>query len=47
MTDDDCVIHIAPMQIELMDLKRNVIPEPFGLRPLQLALSNNEWQPVS
>jgi len=43
---DYTVICVEPIQLELMDIKRNVIPEPFGLRPLQLVLQNQQWTPV-
>ena len=33
---DLVVIRIKPKRIELMDFKRNIIPEPFGLKPLVL-----------
>ena len=40
------VICVEPTHLELMDFKRNVIPEPFGLRVLQLAWQNHQWTPV-
>ncbi len=46
-SEDYCVIAIEPVRIELMDFKHNVIPQPFGLRPLQLERTRQQWQVVS
>lgn len=47
-TDPDAIaICVTPTALELMDFKRNVIPEPFGLRVLQLAWQDNQWNPVT
>jgi len=40
---DYIVICIEPLRLELMDFKGNVIPEPFGLRPLTMVLQNHQW----
>lgn len=37
------VVCIKPQRIELMDFKRNIIPEPFGLKPLVLVYGGGEW----
>lgn len=42
---DYIVICVEPQRLELMDLKRNVTPEPFGLKPLQLVRNDSGWQP--
>ena len=42
-TDDLVVIRIKPKRIELMDFKRNIIPEPFGLKPLVLEQGDGQW----
>ena len=42
-SDDLVVIRIKPKRIELMDFKRNIIPEPFGLKPLVLEQGDGQW----
>ena len=41
---DYIVVKVFPESIELMDLKRNVTPHPFGLKPLQLVRRDSGWQ---
>jgi len=43
-TDDFISIQIVPEEIELMNFKRNIVPEPFGLNPVQLKKSTQGWQ---
>lgn len=42
--DDYIVIRIEPERLELMDIKRGITPEPFGLKPLHLVLREGSWQ---
>jgi len=40
-------ICVEPTHLELMDLKGNVVPEPFGLRCLKLVRKNKGWSAVN
>lgn len=42
-SDDLIVVAIKPERIELMDLKRNIIPEPFGLVGLEVRVKEGIW----
>lgn len=42
-SDDVVVVCIKPQRIEIMDLKRNIVPEPFGLTPLVLEYGGGQW----
>jgi len=37
------LISVVPEKIELMDFSQNIIPEPFGLKPLYLLEQNDRW----
>jgi general stress protein 26 len=41
------VIKFVPARIELMNIERQVAPEPFGLRPATLVRIGDEWQSES
>jgi general stress protein 26 len=44
-TSDDFVsIKVEPQKIELMDFKRNLVDEPFGLKPVKLTQDDIGWQ---
>lgn len=43
LSDDAILICVKPLKLELMDFKRNVIPEPFGLKPLCLVQREQQW----
>jgi general stress protein 26 len=42
--EDYVVIRFEAQQMELMNFKRNVIPEPFGLKPLVLSKQGAGWE---
>ena len=43
--DDFILIRVEPTEIELMNFKRNVVPpEPFGLKPVRLKKTDEDWQ---
>ena len=42
--DDYCVIKVQTEKIELLSFSRNVIPEPFGLRPVVLEREGQGWK---
>jgi len=44
--EDYIVIRIEPQHLELMDLKHGIVPEPFGLKALQLVQRDRGWQPA-
>lgn len=46
-SDDLVVVAIKPQRLEVMDLKRNIIPEPFGLLGLEVEWVRGEWQVAS
>jgi len=37
-------IRIKPHEIELMNFKRYLVPEPFGLNPIKLINNNGQWE---
>jgi general stress protein 26 len=41
--DDYVVIEICAEQMEVVSFRRNVIPEPFGLRPVLLQRMDADW----
>ena len=43
-SDDYILIRIEVQRMELMSFARNVVPEPFGLRPVKLARVDSSWQ---
>ena len=45
-SDDYVVIRIEPSTMELMNFKRNVVQEPFGLSPVILERTNDKWDIV-
>ncbi len=45
-SDDEVVVCVKPVKLELMDFKRNIIPEPFGLVPLTLQEKDQRWAAV-
>lgn len=42
--DDYVLIRFDPLRMELMNFSRNVIPEPFGLKPAVLVKKNGTWR---
>lgn len=43
--DDFVSIRVEPIEMELMNFKRNVVPpEPFGLKPVRILKSAGGWQ---
>ncbi len=42
-SDDYVLICIKSYRIELMNFHRNIVPEPFGLRPVVLIKKDNQW----
>lgn len=45
-SDDYVVIRIEPSIIELMNFKKNIVQEPFGLRPVILERADGKWDIV-
>jgi general stress protein 26 len=43
-SEEYVAIRFEAARIELMNFKRNIIPEPFGLRPLVLIKRAGEWE---
>ena len=41
--DDFVSIRVEPSEIELMNFKRNIVPEPFGLKPVRLINDLGNW----
>jgi general stress protein 26 len=37
-------IRVDPLEIELMNFKKYIVPEPFGLNPIKLVLNNSQWE---
>ncbi len=42
--DDFVSIRIEPSEMELMNFKRSIVPEPFGLKPAHLVRTAGGWQ---
>jgi len=40
---DYFLIQVKPYQIEIMDFKRGIAPEPYGLRPVILSRELDKW----
>ena len=45
--DDFVSIRIEPHELELMNFKKYLVPEPFGLKPIKLVKNNEEWRILS
>ena len=43
-SDAYVVIHVVAHRIELMSFRRNVVAEPFGLRPVVLVSEGGRWR---
>ncbi len=43
-SDEYILIRIDVEKMELMSFEDNVVPEPFGLKPVKLIKQNGEWQ---
>ena len=41
--DDFVSIRVEPTEMELMNFKRNIVPEPFGLKPVRLIKDKENW----
>jgi general stress protein 26 len=41
--DDFVSIRVVPSEMEMMNFKRNIVPEPFGLKPLRLFKDKGNW----
>lgn len=42
-SDDYVAIRFVPQRIEIMNIEREVAPEPFGLQPLVVTRSDGGW----
>ena len=43
-SDDYAVVKVEAEKIEVLNFQRNVVPEPFGLRPAVLEKTSRGWQ---
>ena len=44
-TSDDFVsIRVEPFEMELMNFAKNLVPEPFGLKPVKIIKEQDQWQ---
>ena len=43
-SDDYITIRIEPYRIEVLSFKKNITPEPFGLKAAKLIHTNGKWQ---
>ncbi len=41
--DDFVSIQVEPSEMELMNFKKNLVPEPFGLNPIKMIKRNGTW----
>lgn len=41
--DDFVSIRVEPEEMEVMSFKRNIVPEPFGLKPVRIVKENGDW----
>lgn len=44
LSNEYVVIRIEPLRIEILNFKRNIVPEPFGLKSAVLVYEQNKWQ---
>ncbi len=42
--DDFVSIKVDPVEIELMNFKHSIVPEPFGLKPVKMIKTNGNWK---
>ena len=42
--DDFVSIRIEPSEMELMNFKKSIVHEPFGLKPIKIAKGAERWQ---
>lgn len=41
--DEYVLIKVQPLKMEIMSFHRNIVQEPFGLKPIVLNYKNSEW----
>lgn len=37
-------IRVEPLEMEIMNFKKYIVTEPFGLKPIKLNIQNGEWR---
>ncbi|NOK58776.1 MAG: stress protein [Chloroflexi bacterium AL-W] len=42
--DDFVSIRVEPLELELMNFTKNLVPEPFGLKPIKIIKDQEHWQ---
>ena len=42
--DDFVSIRVEPLEMELMNFKKSIVPEPFGLKPVKIIKDAEYWQ---
>lgn len=42
--EDFVSIRVEPLEMELMNFKKFIVPEPFGLKPIKLENDNGVWK---
>ena len=42
--DDFVLIRVEPSEMELMNFKKNIVPEPFGLKPIKIIKHTDSWK---
>ena len=42
--DDFVSIRVEPLEMELMNFKKSIVPEPFGLKPVKIIRDAENWQ---
>ncbi len=42
--DDFISIRVEPSEMELMNFKKSIVPEPFGLKPVKIIKDSEGWQ---
>lgn len=45
--EDFVSIRVEPLEMELMNFKKHIVPEPFGLKPIKLVNNNGEWEIIN
>jgi general stress protein 26 len=43
-SDDFVSLRIEPLKMELMNFKKSVVPEPFGLNPVKIIKKSKNWE---
>lgn len=45
--EDFVSIRVEPLEMEIMNFKKYIVAEPFGLKPIKLNIDNGDWKIIN